>query len=42
MGGDREVWHFIMDGKIQHGDGACVDCIMYLANGDEPESSEAV
>lgn len=38
LGGDREVWHWLdKDGEIMHGDGVCVDCVMYLANGDEPE-----
>lgn len=36
LGGDREVWHYVADGKLRHGAGACVDCIVYLANGDEP------
>lgn len=36
LGGDREVWHYVADGAVQHGDGACVDCVMYLANGDVP------
>ncbi len=38
LGGDREVWHAIdKNGEIIHGDNACTDCVMYLANGDIPE-----
>ena len=37
FGGDREEWHALMDGKLQHFDNACTDCVVYLANGDEPE-----
>ena len=37
LGGDREVWHAIVDGEIQHYDDACVDCVMFLANGVEPD-----
>ena len=41
LGGDREVIHWIgTDGKLLHDDGACVDCVLYLANGDEPENWE--
>ena len=41
LGGDRYVWHYIdSDGEIQHEDGACVDCVMYLAYGDIPEHWE--
>jgi hypothetical protein len=39
LGGDREVWHWVDDNNvIVHEPGACVDCIMYLANGDEPDT----
>ena len=38
LGGDREPLHYILNRRIQHSDGACVDCVMYLANGDEPET----
>ena len=41
LGGDREVAHAILDGEIIHMDGFCVDCVMYLANGDEPEEWRA-
>jgi len=42
LGGDREVWHYVAKNSkgvdtIYHHDDACVDCVMYLANGDEPE-----
>lgn len=37
-GGDFEPWHAVDEnGEIVHGERACVDCIMYLANGDLPE-----
>jgi hypothetical protein len=43
LGGDFEPWHGIAKGKsvaegLFHGSHACVDCILYLANGDEPEN----
>lgn len=46
LGGNFECWHYIVPSEsggvvgqgIKHGDRACVDCIMYLANGDEPDS----
>ena len=43
LGGNREVWHWIdpESGTIQHEYDACVDCVVYLANGDEPEVWEA-
>lgn len=38
LGGDREVWHWLdSDDALNHGDSACTDCVLYLANGDEPE-----
>lgn len=38
LGGDFQPWHAIdEDGGLVHGTRACVDCIMYLANGEEPE-----
>lgn len=41
LGGDRHVWHWVDDdGRICHEDDACTDCVMYLANGDEPEQWE--
>jgi hypothetical protein len=37
VGGDNEVWHAVgEDGEILHFTDACCDCVMYLANGDEP------
>lgn len=45
LGGNRHVWHWI-DGGDEHGKGGeivhesdmCTDCVLYLANGDEPEA----
>lgn len=37
LGGDRSPWHYVHDGKLYHGEGACTDCVLYLANGDVPE-----
>lgn len=45
LGVDTECWHAIagkpgddLKGReILHFQSACVDCVMYLANGDEPE-----
>jgi len=37
LGGDVEPWHAIVNGELTHGDNACVDCILYIANGDEPQ-----
>ncbi len=39
LGGDFEPWHAIdaETGRLIHGDRACVDCIMFLANGDYPD-----
>ena len=47
LGGDREVWHAIIPDEngsvigreILHSDDACIDCVVYLANGDEPNHS---
>lgn len=46
LGGDFESWHAIEGtgayaGELYHGERACWDCIMYLANGDEPEDWRA-
>ena len=47
LGGNFEPWHAIaLDANgeptrlIVHGDRACVDCLLYLANGDLPEKWE--
>jgi hypothetical protein len=41
LGGDREIWHWVDDNnKIRHEYYACTDCVLYLANGDEPENWE--
>ena len=46
LGGDREVWHAldtnyqdtpIADRVLHHFHDVCTDCVLYLANGDEPE-----
>ena len=45
LGGDLEPWHYIVPdengsvagGTIEHSHDACTDCVMYLANGDEPD-----
>jgi hypothetical protein len=34
--GDREEYHYVIDGKLYHDSGACPDCVVYLANGDVP------
>lgn len=40
LGGDFECWHGIdKNGEILHFTRACVDCVVYLANGDEPEGT---
>jgi len=38
LGGDREPWHAVdkASGKIIHGERACVDCMIFLANGQLP------
>lgn len=39
LGGTFEPWHYVSkaDGKIRHGARACIDCMMFLANGDLPD-----
>ena len=38
LGLDAEVWHAIDEhNAIMHFNHACVDCVVYIANGDEPE-----
>lgn len=38
-GGDMHPWHAIdADGEVMHFSRACVDCVMFLANGEEPEN----
>lgn len=44
LGGQRYTWHawgtdksVDPDGELVHGD-CCTDCLMYLANGEEPEA----
>lgn len=41
LGGNREVWHGVTDDtqEVLHFDDACDDCVMYLANGEEPEGA---
>ena len=39
LGGDVEPWHAVDENnEIVHGDRCCVDCVLYLANGDIPEN----
>jgi hypothetical protein len=41
LGGDRYVWHWLDDNNnIIHEDDCCVDCALFMANGDEPEQWE--
>ena len=40
LAGDRFVWHAQLDGNLVHFDDACVDCVQYIANGEEPENWE--
>jgi len=41
LGGDRFIWHWVDDdGHIVHEDDCCVDCLMYIANGDLPDHLE--
>jgi len=37
LGGDREDLHYVSEGEIYHGGEVCVDCMIYLANGDVPD-----
>lgn len=39
LGGDRYPAHCVIDGHIEHMS-ICVDCVMFHANGDEPEPGE--
>lgn len=42
LGGDRHPAVAMLDGKVIAEDlGICVDCLMYVANGDEPEEWHA-
>ena len=37
LGSEHEPWHWLDENnEIRHEDDACPDCIIYLANGDEP------
>jgi hypothetical protein len=41
MGGNRFAWHWINpDGEIVHENDACTDCVMFMANGEEPDQWE--
>jgi len=42
LAGDREDWHAFdrETGATYHFHSACVDCVIYLANGDVPEGEE--
>lgn len=38
LGGNRYRWHALdHNDEILHFEYACTDCVMFLANGDEPE-----
>ena len=38
LGGDRDIAHALdADNEILHLDSVCVDCVLYLANGDQPD-----
>ena len=41
LAGDLETWHAIDDntGTLYHFKDMCVDCVVYIANGDEPEAT---
>ena len=45
LGGDRYVYHYLdprgPDGRIYHETDGCVDCLVYISNGDEPEGEES-
>jgi hypothetical protein len=45
LGGDRHAWHWVDPNdparEIEHESDACTDCVVFLANGDEPESWKA-
>ena len=36
FGGDRYPGHGLIDGEMYHLE-LCVDCVQYIANGDEPD-----
>lgn len=41
LGGNFEPWYAVdKNGEITHGDRACVDCVVYLANGDLPGQND--
>lgn len=38
LAGDRSAWHWVDPrGVVVHESDACADCVMFLANGTEPE-----
>ena len=38
LGGNFEPWHAVdANNEIVHGQRACVDCVVYLANGELPD-----
>ncbi len=41
LAGDMDAWHAILNGEIHHWERACIDCVVFLANGDEPKDWEA-
>lgn len=40
FGGNRHPAHYLVDGEIER-ERVCVDCLLYHANGDEPEDWRA-
>lgn len=40
LGGDRHALNYIGDDGEQHQEEICVDCVMYIVNGDLPEDFE--
>jgi len=41
LGGTLYLWHWIdAKGVIQHAEDACTDCVVFLANGDEPDEPD--
>lgn len=41
LGGDRYVWHWLdEDNEIRHEEDCCVDCALFMANGEEPDEWE--
>jgi hypothetical protein len=41
LGGDRYEWHGVdkVTNEVLHFDSCCVDCLMYISNGDLPKEN---